>query len=94
MEGVVKAVLRLILCATLGACSTTKSLPHRATWELYSIQGVYSQLQCPGQHAETMEIDNITFFLGCYGDTKQDSDTFSCNNDGLCSRSLPGAAGH
>lgn len=36
----------------------------------YSIQGLYSQLTCPGQHVGTVELDGQSFFLECYGDTK------------------------
>lgn len=50
----------------------TPPLPHRHRWELYSIQGLYSQRSCPGQHVETMQIDDHVYFLGCYGDTTHD----------------------
>jgi hypothetical protein len=54
--------LVLVIAAKL---LTPAPLPHRAQWELYSIQGVYSQIGCPGQHVETISIDGHTFFLGC-----------------------------
>lgn len=33
----------------------------------YSIQGVYSQLKCPGQHIQTVEVNGNSYFLSCYG---------------------------
>lgn len=53
----------LVSLAILASCH--KSLPHRQKWELYSIQGEYSHLDCPGQYVEWMDIDGQVFFLGC-----------------------------
>jgi hypothetical protein len=52
---------------------TPEGLPHRLKFELYSIQGEYSQPNCPGQHVESLEVDGRLFFLGCYGDTTGDA---------------------
>lgn len=35
-----------------------------ASWTL---QGEHSHLGCPGQYVETVQADNQTFFLGCFG---------------------------
>lgn len=59
------------LLLLLAGCAS-QGLPHRQTWELYSIQGEYSYIGCPGQYTETMEIDGHSFFLGCQGDSTND----------------------
>lgn len=64
----------LMLLAAFALCKAQyhEGLPHRQSWELYSIQGVYSQQSCPGQHPEWVEIDDQRMFLGCFGDTTND----------------------
>jgi len=37
------------------------------TSQCYSIQGVYSQLNCPGQHTDFIVIDDHIYFLMCWG---------------------------
>lgn len=59
--------MRYLLASSLllAACSKPAGLPHRQSWELYSIQGEYSQFDCDGKQQETVEVDGRTFFLGC-----------------------------
>lgn len=64
------AVFLAVAIALMGLSHHVRQLPHRQQWELYSIQGIYSQLECPGQHIETVDVDGRSFFLGCYGERK------------------------
>lgn len=61
-----KALLIAILCATLGACSATKSLPHRQQWELFKQANSPSAYECPeGTRAMYVTLDEKDFFLEC-----------------------------
>ena len=33
--------------------------------QCYSIQGLYSQRNCPGQHPWFVEVQDVEFFMGC-----------------------------
>ena len=55
--------MRWLLILSLVGCS--QSLPHRQPWELYSIQGLYSQPSCPNQTPYYLTVDGTEFFLMC-----------------------------
>lgn len=59
---VVFIAVGLVLMA-LNSC-TTALHAGEASWTL---QGEHSHLGCPGQYVETVEVDDQTYFLGCYG---------------------------
>lgn len=63
-----------VVSAGLLIYSRTVNPPNPCTvdaGQCYSIQGVYSQLNCPGQHVETVEVNGQSFFLGCYGESSK-----------------------
>lgn len=51
------------LLMALNSCAVRRH-EGEASWTL---QGEHSHLGCPGQYVETVQMDNQTFFLGCFG---------------------------
>jgi len=60
------AALTVLVVMLLTGCGRHVNPCTANRGECYSIQGVYSQLGCPGQHIETVDVDGQSFFLGCY----------------------------
>jgi hypothetical protein len=74
MKKILFAVIVTLFAATSMASTHHKhhTPKHRYPWELYSIQGLYSKQNCPGQYIEWIYQDDGTrTFLGCWG--KKDS---------------------
>lgn len=54
-----------LLVVLLSGCASAPGLPHREQWELYSIQGLYSKIGCPGQRPYYVDVDGVQMFLEC-----------------------------
>lgn len=57
----------LIASLAVSACAAAP-LPHRQAWEAFP-QAVSPPAECPAQYEYIVGVDDVAFFLYCFGDS-------------------------